>query len=122
MRNELRAIIDKWGNPSTLPDDFVFGILQGTETSKVEVSRIKQFTKTVNKHTKRIGINLGIEVKLTTYAARHTFATVLKRSGASPEFISENLGHKYLKITENYLSSFEFSMKETFQKKLLDFE
>ena len=64
--DELKTSIDKWENPSKLPDNFVFGILQGTETSKVEVNRIKQFTKTVNKHTKRIGLSLGINVKLTT--------------------------------------------------------
>ena len=64
---------------------------------------------------------MGISVKLTTYVARHTFATVLKRSGASLEFISESLGHKDLKTTENYLGSFEFSLKESFKKNYLTF-
>ena len=110
------------GNPINLPENFMFGILQGNESSKIEVSHVKQFKKTINKHTKRIGIALDIDIKLTTYVARHTFATVLKRSGASIEFISESLGHKDLKTTENYLGSFEFSMKESFHKKLLDFD
>jgi len=29
----------------------------------------------------------------TTYVVRHTFSTVLKRSGVSTEFIQESLGH-----------------------------
>jgi site-specific recombinase XerD len=71
---------------------------------------------------KKIGTILGFDTKLTTYSARHSFATVLKRSGAPIEFISESLGHKDLKTTENYLDSFEDEMKESFQKQLLNFK
>jgi integrase/recombinase XerD len=44
---------------------------------------------------------------LTTYFARHSYATILKNSGESIEFIKESLGHKTSKTTENYLSSFD---------------
>ena len=70
---------------------------------------------------KRIGKGLGIDSKLTTYSARHSFATVLKRSGAPIEFISESLGHADLRTTETYLGSFEDSTRESFQKQLLNF-
>lgn len=70
---------------------------------------------------KEIGKDLKFSLKLTTYTARHSFATVLKRSGAPTEFISESLGHKDLKTTENYLDSFEDDMKESYQKQLLNF-
>lgn len=52
----------------------------------------------------------------TTYSARHSFATVLKRSGTNVAFISESLGHPDLKTTEDYLDSFE---KEERQKNAL---
>ena len=55
----------------------------------------------------------GISQPVTTYSARHSFATVLKRSGASTEFISDALGHSNLNTTKNYLASFE---DETLQK------
>jgi len=42
-----------------------------------------------------------------THTARHSFASVLKRSGANIAYISESLGHSDLKTTENYLASFE---------------
>ena len=44
---------------------------------------------------------------ISTYTARHSFASVLKRSGANIAYISESLGHSDLKTTENYLASFE---------------
>ncbi|MCL2683270.1 MAG: tyrosine-type recombinase/integrase [Bacteroidales bacterium] len=50
--------------------------------------------------------------KITTYTARHSYATVLKRSGANIAFISESLGHSDLKTIENYLASFETEERE----------
>jgi integrase/recombinase XerD len=47
---------------------------------------------------------------------------VLKRSGASIEFISECLGHSNVRTTENYLDSFENEMKKHFSKSLLAFK
>ncbi len=118
---EINAIIEKWGNECTDQDDYVFPILSKGDTPEQEYDKIKQAVKTINKYTKRIGKELGFELSLTTYTARHSFATVLKRSGAPIEFISESLGHNNLKTTESYLDSFEDDTKESFQRKLLDF-
>ena len=50
---------------------------------------------------------LGLKTTLTTYVARHTFASVLKRSGVSVALISESLGHSDLSTTQIYLDAFE---------------
>ena len=63
-------------------------------------------TKAINKRMAEIGRTLGIG-NISTYTARHSFATVLKRAGANIAYISESLGHQGLKTTENYLASFE---------------
>lgn len=118
---EIRAIIDKWGIIPKEPETYVFGIISETDSPQAVLAKIKQATKTINKYMKRIGEGLKFDLVLTTYSARHSFATVLKRSGAPIEFISESLGHKDLRTTENYLDSFEDEIKESFQKKLLDF-
>jgi len=65
---------------------------------------------------------LGIEKTVTTYVARHTFSTIMKRSGASTEFIQEALGHTNIKTTENYLDSFEKEIKKEFANKLIAFK
>ena len=62
---------------------------------------------------KRIAKNLEINKGVTTYLARHSFATVLRNSGASMEFISEALGHSDMKTTKSYLAGFE---QETIHK------
>ena len=50
---------------------------------------------------------LSLAFLLLMHCARHSFATVLKRSGTNISYISESLGHSNLAITENYLASFE---------------
>ena len=67
-------------------------------------------------------LKLGIDKKATTYVARHTFSTILKRSGASTEYIQEALGHADIKTTESYLDSFEKEVKKDFAGRLTSFK
>jgi integrase/recombinase XerD len=52
------------------------------------------------------------------YAARHTYATVLKKSGINTSLISEALGHSTEQITQTYLASFEHERLDEAQKRL----
>ena len=54
-----------------------------------------------------------------TYVARHSFATVLKRSGVNIALISESLGHTSLSTTQYYLDSFENEQIDEAMKNLL---
>lgn len=103
---EMKAIMQRWGNDSNIPGNFIFPFLNGDETPEDERRIIKNVTSLMNKKMKRIGEGLGIG-SISTYTARHSYATVLKRSGANVAYISETLGHNDLKTTENYLASFE---------------
>lgn len=60
--------------------------------------------------------------KITTIYGRHSYSTVMKRSGASTEFIQEALGHADKKTTENYLDSFENEVKKEFAAMLMAFK
>ena len=101
----MQEIINRWGNLKR-PDAFIFPVLTGREDAMTAKNRTKDMTHTINKRMKEIGETLGIG-SISTYTARHSFATVLKRAGANIAYISESLGHSDLKTTENYLASFE---------------
>ncbi len=103
---EMKQIIERWGNPDKNPDNFVFPFLTGNETPMEQKMRIQDVTRRINKRLKMISDQLGIP-GISTYTARHSYASVLKRSGANIAYISESLGHSDLKTTENYLASFE---------------
>ena len=88
--------------------------------NEYEKAKVKhQFIKTINKYMKRIGIEIGYDKPLTTYSARHSYATILKRSGAPLSFISEALGHKSLLTTESYLDSFEDETRRKYAEMLV---
>ena len=105
VTERMQAIINRWGNPSR-PDSFIFPILGGQEDAMRRKHKTMYFTRAINRRMKEIGERLGIG-NISTYTARHSFATVLKRAGANIAYISESLGHQDLKTTENYLASFE---------------
>lgn len=103
---EMAELIERWGNKNQSPDSYIFPFLEPGMNLETERRIIKNVTRLTNKKMNDIGKALEIG-KISTYTARHSFATVLKRSGANIAFISESLGHTDLKTTENYLASFE---------------
>ncbi|PXY44731.1 site-specific integrase [Flavobacterium hydrophilum] len=105
LSNEIEAIINRWGN-TYKPENYIFPYLTGKEDPETIKKITKDLTKRINARMKKIGNHLGFG-DITTYTARHSFATVLKRAGTNIAFISESLGHNDLKTTESYLASFE---------------
>lgn len=122
VNEDMKAVMERWGNKDRSPDNYVFSILQ-QELSDLRVyDRIQNFVGLINYWMKEILLNLGIDKKATTYVARHTFSTVLKRSGASTETIQEALGHTDIKTTENYLDSFDRDTKKQLAHRLTAFK
>lgn len=81
---------------------------------------IMQWIKTTNKYLKRLSEQAEINGVVTTYVARHTFATTAKRLGYSNELIAEALGHEYgNKITNIYLDSFDKEIVDEMHLKVI---
>ncbi len=115
LKPETLEIIKRWGQPSISKEAYIFPHLKQDLTAEGERATYKQLTKIINEYMKRISSELGLNKEVTTYFARHSFATVLKRSGAKIEMISELLGHSSVAVTDSYLDSFEMEQihKET---------
>ncbi|WP_075604134.1 site-specific integrase [Saccharicrinis aurantiacus] len=118
---ELRRLIEKWGNKDRSPSNYIFDILKHDLSPYQTRCALNNCIKRINRHIKNIANEIGIDKHITTYTARHSFSTVLKRSGISTEFIGESLGHNDLKTTELYLDSFEDDMKRDVAKHLTAF-
>ena len=117
---KVNEIIRKWGTTPALPDQYIFPFYKPGLTPEQQKARTAEVVKQTNRHIKNIGEAVGITAPITTYTARHSYATVLKRSGASIAYISETLGHKDLKTTEAYLDSFESDEQMKIAAKLTD--
>ena len=101
----MRRIMNTLGN-SDSSSEYVFPVIdlrQGPARVQYETGLRLQ-----NKRLKVLGHMAGIE-HLSTHVARHTWATLAKKSLIDIQVISEALGHKDTKTTQRYLDSFDQS-------------
>ena len=120
LTEEMRNIIAKYQQQGQTDEDYIFPILDRRvhRTEQQRYDRTHKVLTNTNRWLRKIGQRVGIE-HLTTYVARHTFATVLKRSGVNIAIISESLGHSDLSTTQIYLDSFENSQIDAAMQNLL---
>ena len=109
LSNEALQIINKYAEAKTKLTDYIFPILDEKvhKTELQKYNRIHKIIGKVNPSLKEIAKLAGVNTNLTTYVARHSFATILKNSGVNVALISETLGHSDLATTQIYLDSFE---------------
>ena len=116
--SEAMKIIEKYTSESK---GYLFPILDKNihKTPLQRQNRIHKILAKVNKNLKLLAAELGIEDTVTTYVARHSFATILKKSGVNIAIISEALGHSDLATTQIYLDSFDNEQIDNAMKNLL---
>ena len=121
LMTKAAEIIEKYSRSGHSSDDYVFPILDKRVhiTPQQIFNRTHKVLRKVNRELKVLGEMIGLQIPLTTYVARHTYATVLKRSGVNIAIISESLGHSDLSTTQIYLDSFENSQIDEAMKNLL---
>lgn len=104
---ESWEIINRWANTDTRPTAYVFPVFDDTMDARRKKIVSSQFIKMTNKYIRLVAQKMGIEGDVTTYTARHSFATVLLHSDAPLALISSLLGHGNLTTTETYFGSFD---------------
>ena len=117
LQAQAIEIINKYKSTN---NPYLFPILSSQPlTESQQRNRIRQVAKSINRNLKAIGEELNLPIDLTTYVARHSFATVLKRSGVNTSIICEAMGHSSEKVTQIYLDSFENEQVDAAMSNLL---
>lgn len=108
LHNEALKILDYFkNNYFTENKDYIFPIIHKYNlTDKQKHGRHRRCIKNFNKELKIIASEVGIEKNLTSYVARHSFATHLKFNGVSEDIISQLMGHSNVSVTKAYLEDF----------------
>lgn len=106
----IREIINKWGNLSE--GGYIFNVLSEDISQQQAYDATKTAVRKINYQLKKIGRRLFGMANLTTYVARHSWATILLQNGVSTAFISKGLGHSSLTTTEHYLGDFTLEKKK----------
>lgn len=116
-----KSVIQKYGNPSNKKDDYIFSILKKGDDEMSKHRAIKNFTKFINQNLKKLAIEEGIPGEISTYWARHSFASNLIKGGGNMELARELLGHSNIETTQAYFSGFEDADKRDIVEKLMNF-
>lgn len=120
LSKEASAIIEKYSTYQQKAE-YLFPILHCKRhiTPMQKNNRVHKICHQVNTELRKFAQELGITAEVTTYVARHSFATILKKSGVNIGIISQALGHQDIKTTQIYLSKFDNEQVDDAMKNLL---
>ena len=105
--HEATALFEKCRNKKT-DSGYLFPILDETaENDKKLYENYRQALRTFNRKLAKMAALLLPGTNISSYTARHTWATLAFYSGIPIGIISKALGHSSIKVTETYLKPFE---------------
>jgi integrase/recombinase XerD len=102
-----------------LHSDYVFKVFNAQMTEFDKHKAKDAAILAINRSLKAMAKTIGLPLDISTYYARHSFATILMESEVPLAFISQKLGHADLKTTQNYLSQFSKEKEEQYMSSLL---
>ena len=101
-----KSVDDNKSGKDKVKDYYIFGIIKSTD-STIAYQQYRNGLANQNRRLKKIGDKLGLDMPLTTYIARHTWATLAQNSGVPTAVISRSLGHTSETTTRIYLGSMD---------------
>lgn len=97
----VRIMADKNNN-----SPYLFPILHSKEGSEAAYREYQSALRSFNYQLSALKEKTGMESHLSTYTARHTWATMAYYCEIHPGIISEAMGHSSISVTETYLKPF----------------
>ncbi len=118
IRPEVQDIMDRYMDENR---SYLLPVLDRKihKTEQQKKDRIKKVRRKVNKDLNSLGKLIG-EDNLTTYVARHSYASYMFQKGMYPMMIKESLMHKNFKTTEIYLKSLGLDAINAFEDKVFN--
>lgn len=101
----VSKIIDKYIDPAR---PWLFPIFTGFEDGeRAMLVRYNSAYHRVSRNLERLRLRIGLDVKITTYVARHSWASIAKKIDIPLGVISEALGHDSESTTRIYLATLD---------------
>ena len=110
----LQALLVKYCKDKS-GDDFILPVIKSDDPAEQYIN-VKDELRRYNRRLKEIGELCEIEIPLTSYVARHSFATIAKFKDVPVPIISQALGHRHsnMETTETYLSQFDDDVMDAY--------
>ena len=112
----MQIIIDKYAK-QTKNSPYLLPILTGKESAPYTAYR--KVEHNTNYNLKKIGEMVGLKIPLTTYVARHTWASVALHMNIPIATISQGMGHNSYKTTQIYLQSLDVATINEANKRII---
>lgn len=104
---QAKRLIERYRNRD-IDSPYLLNILSGKLDGEEAFDEYRGKLCELNIHLAQLSELCGLkDVKVSSYTARHTWATLAKYCEVPEEVISEGLGHSSLDVTRTYLKSFE---------------
>ena len=122
LTKEAEALIERLRNRNTHPSDYLFPFLRSPEGSEKAYREYQSALRCFNRHLKELPRQVGgCFSPLSSYAARHTWATMAYHCEVHPGIISEAMGHSSIAITEIYLKPFQNEKIDLANRQVIDY-
>jgi len=103
LTDRAKEIVTRYNNLKN-KESHIFPIVK---RKGLEFLDYRNAMRLMNKKLKDLADLAKLDEPLSTYTARHSWATIAKRMGIATAVISEGLGHESEETTQIYLDSFE---------------
>lgn len=110
----MQEIIDKYG---TTASPYLLPIIQNAEMD--ERRQYKNAAQLVNSKLRKLGERIGLSIPLTSYVARHAWASIARSKNIPLATISEAMGHDSENTTRIYLASLDTSAVDKANSQIL---
>lgn len=100
----MQAIVEEYAH-LTVGSPYLLPII--TRTDGTEYKQYRNREECINRALKSIGVAAGLKIPLTTYVARHSWASIARNMNFSIAIISEGMGHQSYRTTQIYLDSID---------------
>ncbi|MEM9680079.1 MAG: site-specific integrase [Bacteroidota bacterium] len=111
----LQAILDIYIKEAALPETYILPVVKG-ETEEQRYTAARDELRRYNRALKELAALAGVDGEITSYTARHSFATIAKYKGVPVAVISEALGHESTEVTQVYLDSFDTAVLDRYNE------
>lgn len=111
----IRQIVDRYADRSEV---YVFPILKTEEPAKA-YSQYQVALNYYNRQLKQLGRMLHLDSGLTSYVARHSWATAARNHNIPVSVISAAMGHQSEKTTQIYLAMLEDSVIDSANQEII---
>ena len=100
---------------------YLFPLLKSGEGTKEAYHEYQLALRSFNQQLMLLGKMLGLNDRLSSYAARHTWATTAYYCEIHPGIISEAMGHSSITVTETYLKPFRSKKIDEANNQIINF-